>query len=38
MKQSDDNIDIYNEEFSIKHIPNDGKEELNIEPIDWDCM
>jgi hypothetical protein len=38
MKQSDDNIDVYNEEPSIKRIPNDGREEIDIEPIDWDCM
>ena len=36
MKQSDDNIDVYNEEPSIKRIPNDGREELDIEPINWD--
>ena len=38
MKQSDDNIDVYNEEIPIKHIPNDGIEEVSIEPIDWDNM
>ena len=38
MKQSDDNIDVYNEEIPIKRIPNDGREELDIEPIDWDDM
>lgn len=36
MKQSDDNIDIYNEEPTIKRIPNDGIESIDIEPIDWD--
>lgn len=30
--------DYYNEEIPIKRIPNDGKEELYIEPIDWDDM
>lgn len=38
MKQSDNNIDIYNEEIPIKCIPNDGREEINIEPINWDDM
>lgn len=38
MKQSDDNIDVYNEEIPIKRIPDDGLEEINIEPIDWDDM
>ena len=36
MKQSDNNIDIYNEESTIKRIPNDGREEIDIEPTDWD--
>ncbi len=30
--------DYYNEEIPIKRIPNDGREELYIEPIDWDDM
>ena len=30
--------DYYNEESTIKHIPNDGIEEVSIEPIDWDNM
>ena len=38
MKQSDDNIDVYNEEPPIKRIPNDGREELDNEPINWDDM
>ena len=38
MKQSDDNIDVYNEEDTPRRIPNDGLEEINIEPIDWDDM
>lgn len=38
MKQSDDNIEVYNEESPIKRIPNDGREELDIEPINWDDM
>lgn len=33
MKESED---YYNEEPPIKHIPNDGREELDIEPINWD--
>ena len=32
MKETED---YYNEEPSIKRIPNDGREELDIEPIDW---
>ena len=36
MKQSDDNIDVYNEETPIQRVPNDGLEEINIEPINWD--
>ena len=35
MKESED---YYNEETPIKSIPNDGREELDIEPIDWDAM
>ena len=38
MKQSNDNIDVYNEEDSSSRIPNDGREEINIEPINWDDM
>ena len=38
MKQSDDNIDVYNEEDSTRRIPNDGREEIDIEPLDWDDM
>ena len=29
---------IYNEETNNLHIPNDGREEINIEPINWDDM
>ena len=28
--------DYYNEESSIKRIPNDGIESIDIEPTDWD--
>lgn len=35
MKESED---CYNEETPLRHIPNDGIEEIDIEPIDWDCM
>ena len=35
MKDTDN---IYNEEDTPRHIPNDGREELDIEPIDWDDM
>ena len=33
-----DNIDVYNEEDSTRRIPNDGREEIDIEPLDWDDM
>ena len=33
MKESED---YYNEEPTIQQVPNDGKEEIDIEPIDWD--
>jgi hypothetical protein len=35
MKESED---YYNEETPLQRIPNDGIEEINIEPIDWDDM
>ena len=35
MKETED---YYNEEDSPRKIPNDGREELDIEPIDWDDM
>ena len=38
MKHKKDIDDCYNEEPSLRHIPNDGREEINIEPIDWDDM
>lgn len=38
MKQSYNNIDTYDEETTIKHIPNDGIESIDIEPINWDDM
>ena len=28
--------DYYNEETPIKRVPNDGLEEIDIEPINWD--
>ena len=31
------NLD-YNEEDSPRRIPNDGREEIDIEPTDWDCI
>ena len=33
-----DSEDYYNEEDSPRRVPNDGLEEINIEPIDWDDM
>lgn len=33
-----DSEDYYNEEPTLHSIPNDGREEINIEPIDWDDM
>lgn len=35
MKEAED---YYNEETNCNKVPNDGIEELDIEPIDWDCM
>ena len=35
MKESED---YYNEEDSPRRIPNDGREEIDIEPTDWDCI
>ena len=35
MKDTDN---YYNEEDSPRKLPNDGLEELNIEPINWDDM
>lgn len=29
---------IYNEENNNLRIPNDGREEINVEPINWDDM
>lgn len=30
--------DYYNEETYIERVPDDGLEEIQIEPIDWDDM
>ena len=30
--------DYYNEEDTPRCIPNDGREEISIEPLDWDDM
>lgn len=41
MKNKEVNIDnYYNEEIedNPRKIPNDGREELDIEPLDWDDM
>jgi len=36
MKRSEDLDNIYNDEPPIRRIPNEGREEIQIEPIDWD--
>lgn len=33
-----DNDNVYNEENSPRKLPNDGREEIDIEPLDWDDM
>lgn len=38
MKKSKEIDNVYNEEDNSTHIPNDGLEEIDIEPIDWDCI
>ena len=35
MKETED---YYNEESDVHRIPNDGHEEIDIEPLDWDDM
>ena len=35
MKNTDN---YYNEEETSSRIPNDGREEIDIEPINWDDM
>ena len=35
MKETED---YYNEEDSPRRVSNDGLEEIDIEPIDWDDM
>jgi hypothetical protein len=30
--------DYNNEEYSPRRVPNDGLEEIDIEPLDWDDM
>ena len=35
MKDTDN---YYNEEETTYRIPNDGREELDIEPLNWDDM
>lgn len=34
----EDTDNYYNEEETTTRIPNDGREELDIEPLDWDDM
>ena len=38
MKHKEDIDNCYNEEDSPRRIPNDGREEIDIEPINWDDM
>lgn len=38
MKTKEDIDNYYNEESDSRSIPNDGREELDIEPINWDDM
>ena len=35
MKHSEDIDDYYNEESPLRGIPNDGIEEIEIEPLNW---
>ena len=36
--RNEDIDDVYNEEDCNRRIPNDGREELQIEPINWEDM
>ena len=38
MKRSEELDNVYNEETYIERVPDDGLEEIDIEPIDWDDM
>lgn len=38
MKHSEFQIDVIDNETESRRTPNDGIEEINPEPIDWDCM
>lgn len=38
MKPKEDIDNYYNEEDNSSRVPNDGREEIDIEPINWDCM
>ena len=38
MKHSEDIDDCYNEESTPRRIPNDGREEIDFEPLEWDDM
>ena len=38
MKHSEHIDDCYNEEPPLRRIPNDGLEEIDFEPINWDDM
>lgn len=36
MKHKEDIDNYYNEDDSPRRIPNDGLEEIDIEPLNWD--
>lgn len=38
MKHREKEDNYYNEESNNTRIPNDGREELDIEPLDWSDM
>lgn len=38
MKHKEDIDNVYNEEDSPRRVPNDDREEIDIEPLDWDDM
>lgn len=38
MKHKDNNDDFYDDEDKPRRLPDDGREEIDIEPLDWDDM
>ncbi len=38
MKPKENINNNYNKEETFYKVPNDGREEIDIEPIDWDDM